>query len=205
MTEPDGDPMNELDGLNEWIQRRARTHRTAAWTWVVATSICGALALVRDDCLFLPLVPLLGAASWLIGVWAADQWWRARSARAGHPIVWADAPWTVAARRPLPPGWQGKEMPGTLHRCPDAWLWRPSALFAPKVCDLRWAVEDVVVVTATPIRSMLPPPKAQLRLYLRSSGSVDLLVRQPSRLGPLVGAGTAVGRDIPGKGDTLSG
>jgi hypothetical protein len=186
MTDPENDLMEELDGLSDWIRRRERIRRAVASLYLVAASACGTLALLGDEWVFLPLLPLAGAVVWLFGVWAADRWWQASGARADEAVVWADVAWVLAARRPLPQGWPEKGMPGTLHRSADAWLWRPSTLFAPQVEDLRWPLEDIAIVTTTPLPSLLPPPRAQLRLYLRIGGSVDLLVRHSSRLGQQV-------------------
>jgi hypothetical protein len=152
------------------------------------------MALLSDSLLFAPLLPSLAAGLWLAGQWSVARWWQTCSSHAGHPIVWANVPWTLVMPRPVPEGRQNKGVPGTLHRTPDSWVWKPSVLFAESIPPRRWAHQDVAVLTVTPLRSLLSRPSAQLRLYLRSGGTVVLFVLNPSGLGSL----TAIGTDVLG-------
>jgi hypothetical protein len=178
-----------FDGLAGWVARAARRRRWTAQLWVVVAAGSAVLALLDDDLLFLPLLPVFAAAVWLVASRLADRWWRFCSNHTGYPVVSADAPWTLSTGRRLPPGWPERGVPGALHRTPSGWVWRPSRLFAAELPDLRWPGPDVAVVTAVPIDSPLPPALAQLRFHLRGGGTVELLVRQPARLGPLTGRG----------------
>jgi hypothetical protein len=182
MNDSDRDLTKELDRPAPWIDDRIRLRRNAVRTWLAATTAGGLMALLSDNFLFAPLLPSLAAGLWLAGQWGVARWWQACSRHAGHPIVWADAPWTLVMGRPVPDGWRDKGVPGTLHRTADAWLWKPSALFAENLPPRRWLHQDVAVSTVTPLWSVLSPHNAQLRLYLRSGGTVDLLVLNPSSL-----------------------
>ena len=192
MNDPD-DVMEELDGLTAWIEQRGRARRRGLALVLAATGLAAVLALLDDAWLFAPLVPA-GAVLWPVGERALDRWYAAGSRRAGHPVVRADVAWTRAARRALPPRWADRGVPGTLHRTEEGWTWRPSVLLTQQFAPLRWASSQVVVATLVPVREPGGGPRAQLRLFLREGGTVELLVRQPARLGPLVPA------DGPGAG-----
>jgi hypothetical protein len=176
------DLMQELDRPAVWIDDRVRLRRAASWTWLAATVVGGLMALLSDSLLVAPLLPSLAAGLWLAGQWGVARWWQVCSRCAGHPIVWANVPWTLVMPRPVPDGRQDKGVPGTLHRTADAWVWRPSVLFAENLPPRRWPHQDVAVSTVTALRGVLSPPSALLRLHLRGGGTVDLLVLNPSGL-----------------------
>lgn len=183
----------DVDVLAGWVARRERQHRGLMAAWAVLSGVCGLLSLLTEQALYAPAVPLLSALAWLVGSWGSDRWWAMRTRWAGHPVVRADAAWTVASDRPLPLGWPESPVNGTLHRMDPGWLWRPSRLVAADLPVRFWAADDVAAVTVTPLWNPLLPPLAQVRLYLRGGGSVELIVHRPERIveGPLTtSAGT---------------
>ncbi|HYO18948.1 MAG TPA: hypothetical protein VES02_09835 [Dermatophilaceae bacterium] len=149
MNDADRDLMSELDRPAVWIDARVRLRRAAVRTWLAATTAGGLMALLSDNLLLTPLLPSLVAALSLAGQWSVARWWQACSGRAGHPIVWANVPWTLVMGRPVPDGRQDKGVPGTLHRIADAWVWRPSVLFAENIPPRRWPHQVVAVLTVT--------------------------------------------------------
>jgi hypothetical protein len=173
---------DDVGVLCAWVAARQQQLRYVVTGWWVLAVAAGLLALVSDRMLFLPLVPLSAAAMWMGGAWTTDHWWRVRSRLRGHPVVRAEAPWSLAARRPMPLGWREAPVAGAVHRTPKGWFWRPSTLVAADLPVLGWPAEEVAACTLTPIWSPGLPARAQLRLYLRGGGTVELIVHDPWQL-----------------------
>jgi hypothetical protein len=171
----------QTDVLAGWVARQERQYRALVVVWGVTAAGSGLLSLMNDDAVFVPVFPLTIAVVWLAVVWGSERYWTVRGRVVGHPLVRADVPWEVATDRPLPLGWTEAPVNGTLHRTSSGWLWCPSRLVGTDLPARFWADEDVAAVTVTPLWSPVLPTAAQVRLYLRGGGSVEILVRGPWR------------------------
>jgi hypothetical protein len=172
----------DAGGLCDWVAGRDRQLRWLGTGWAVAVVVTGLLALVVDAMLYLPAVPAVAGAVWFAAAWGSSHAWRARSRLAGHPVLRAEAPWSLASRRPMPVGWYEAPIAGGVHRVTDGWVWRPSRLVAADLPVLRWRADDVAASTLVPLWGPGLPPRAQLRLHLRGGATVELIVYDPDRL-----------------------
>lgn len=175
-----------------WVAAKEQQMRYAVTGWWVVTIGAGLLALLSDRLLFVPLIPLLSAAAWAAAAWSADRCWRVRSRVHGYPVVRAEAPWSLAAHRPMPLGWREAPVAGAVHHTPKGWVWRPSSLVAADLPVLGWAAEDVAASTLTPMWSPGLPPRAQLRLYLRGGTTVEFIVHDPVRIATVMEFGASL-------------
>jgi hypothetical protein len=180
------------DELADWISRRERFRRRACVAGGVGLTLSGVLVLLGDEYLVAPAIPLVVAMVWWVGVWLGDAWYSVRASLTGHPVVRAELAWAVAADRLTPLGWYEAPVSGALHRTPQGWVWRPSSLVAADLPVLGWREEDVAVSTITPLWGPALPPSAQLRLYVRGSGTVEFIVWHPDRLIPSSWVGSAL-------------
>lgn len=180
------------DELADWIAARERHRRLAADAWLSAVVATGLLALLSERYLAAPVVPVAGAGAWLAWAWASDVLSSMRCGTAGHPVVRAELPWSVASAHPLPPGWYEAPVRGSVHRMPHGWVWRPSPLIAAELPALTWSADDVVLQTISRMWGPLQPPTAQLRLYLHDGGTVEFVVWHPDRLFPPTSIGSTV-------------
>jgi hypothetical protein len=183
---------DDVGALCAWVAARQRQLRFVVYGWCVVTVTVGLLALMSDRVLFLPLAPLSAAGIWMAAAWGGDHVWRVRSRVHGYPVVRAEAPWSLAAHRPMPYGWNEAPVSGTVHRTSKGWVWKPSSLVAADLPVLGWAAEDVAATTLTPLWSPGLPPRAQLRLYLRGGTTVELIVHDPWRLHTVVPFGATL-------------